>query len=215
MKPINTGALVVAALCVTSPADAAVDLATLLGNSGFEADLVHSQWTTTSPNSNFLLDAPQVNPEIVPKNETHELVAPVGANFVGILNPYDENVEGKVVHEAVPGDFKVGTVFRITIWANRGRLGGASNAGSLTSEVLVQFYGWGAGEKPMIDQSTDNWSRRPSVKIIRKFTNWRPTGGDWASQVFRFVTTKALKYVTLGITGMNHKQSSYVAFDTD
>jgi hypothetical protein len=215
MKLIKTVALVFAVLCVTSPAHAVVDLATLLGNSGFESDLVHSQWKATRPNSDFLLDAPQVNPEIIPKDEVNEVVAPIGAKFIGILNPNDENVEGKLVHDAVLGDFPVGTVFEITIWGNRGRLSGASNAGSLTSEVLVQLYGWGAGALPTINQSNDNWSRQPSVKVIQKFTNWAPTGGDWASQVFQLVTTKALKYVTLGITGKNHKQSSYVAFDTD
>ena len=225
MNLIKTVALIFAVLCVTSPADAVVDLATLLGNSGFEADpdpdeppdgwRIILQWKATMPNSDFLLEAPQVNPEIIPKDEVEELEARIGLNFVGILNPDDENVEGKLVHDAVPVNLPVGTVFEITIWGNRGRLSGASNAGSLTSEILVQLYGWGAGLLPTINQVNDNWSRTPSVKLIQKFTNWAPTGGNWRSQKFRFVTTKALKYVTLGITGKNHKQSSYVAFDTD
>ena len=123
----------------------------------------------------------------------NKVVAPIGANFIGILNPNDEKVEGKLVHEAVLADVPVGTVFEITIWGVRGRLSGASNAGSLTSEVLVSST---AGVPVRCRPSTrpnDNWSRTPSVKLIQKFTNWAPTGGDWRSQMFQFVTTKALR----------------------
>jgi hypothetical protein len=123
----------------------------------------------------------------------NEVVAPIGANFIGILNPNDEKVEGKLVDDAVLADVPVGTVFEITIWGNRGRSSGASNAGSLTSEVLVQLYGGGAGALPTINQANDNWSRTPSVKLIQKFTNWAPTGGDWRSQMLQFATTKALR----------------------
>jgi hypothetical protein len=191
----------------------AVDLAALLGNSGFEDDLDHSQWTATMPNADFLLDAPQVNPEIIPKGELDPLEAPIGSNLVGVLNPADEDIEGKLVHDPVAGSWAAGTLFEITVWANRGRLEGAGSTGDLTSEVLVQLYGWGAGAAPTIDPLTDNWSRTPSVKIVRKFTAWG-LGGDWAAQLVQF-TTKALAYVSFGMTGKNHKNASYVAFDTD
>ena len=84
MNLIKTVALVFAVLCVTSPAHAVVDLATLLGNSGFEADPEEiPQWKATMPNSDFLLEAPQVNPEIIPKDDVEELEARIGLNFIG------------------------------------------------------------------------------------------------------------------------------------
>jgi hypothetical protein len=77
--------------------------------------------------------------------------------------------------------------------------------------VHVQLLGWGAGAKPL-SSSNDTWSRKPSVKLQRTFANWG-ANGSWASETFAFVTTKALAYVSLGITGQNRAQHSYVAFD--
>jgi hypothetical protein len=81
-------------------------------------------------------------------------------------------------------------------------------------EVLVQLNGWAAGQRPILKPKTDNWSRSPSVKVVQLFTDWAENG-DWASQTFEFVTTKALQYVSLAITGVNHKNASYVAFDVE
>ena len=47
-------------------AAAQVDLGDVLGNSGFENDLVHSEWTATTPSMNYQLEAPEVNPTIEP-----------------------------------------------------------------------------------------------------------------------------------------------------
>lgn len=199
------------------PAHAAtVDLADLLENSGFEDDLKHSDWTATRANANFILNAPQVNPVIVPKDESSALVAPVGNNFIGILNPRDQNRSGKLVHAVGEGSFPAGTVFQVTVWANRGRLDKATSASftSTPSEVLVQLNGWVAGSLPKLKPRTDDWSRSPSVKVVQLFTDWAENG-EWASQTFEFVTTKALQYVSLAITGVNHKIASYVAFDVE
>jgi hypothetical protein len=142
------------------------------------------------------------------------LQAPAGKHFIGILNPNDQDISGKLVHTAVAGSFPAGTVFQVTVWANRGRLAGAKTTlfDSSPSELLVQFSGWGAGNLPTVNPNTDNWSRQPIVKKGQAFTNWA-ANGQWASQTFQFVTDKALSYVSLSIAGMNHKNASYVAFD--
>jgi len=215
------GALVTAflGLCLgwAYPAHAAtVDLANLLENSGFEDDLKHSDWMASRANPNFTLDAPKVNPVIVPKDESTRLAAPAGNNFIGILNPNDLNRSGKLVHSVVEGSFPAGTVFQVTVWANRGRLAKATSAlfTSSPSEVLVQLNGWEAGHLPVLNPKTDNWSRSPNVKVVQVFTDWAENG-EWASQTFEFVTTKDLQYVSLAITGVNHKNASYVAFDVE
>lgn len=192
------------------------DSAPILGNDGFEADLVHSQWIATTPNRTYSRGAPVVNPVIVPKGGAAPLKAPVGNNFVGILNPSDRDTSGKLVHTAVAGPFPEVTVFQVTVFANRGRLAGASMPlfDRAPSEVLLQFFGWGAGNSPTINRNTDDWSRQPSVRIRQVFTNW-VANGQWASQTFHFVTDKDLGYISLSIVGMNHKNASYVAFDVE
>ncbi|MGE4096170.1 MAG: hypothetical protein AB7G75_35660, partial [Candidatus Binatia bacterium] len=195
------------------PAEPA-DPESILGNSGFESDLTHSQWTATKPNKTYSTSAPVVNPIIVPKGKTDSLKAPAGNNFVGILNPKDQDISGKLVHTAVAGPFPEGTVFEVTIFANRGRLAGAKSSLFETSpsEVLVQFFGWGVGKLPTINPNTDDWSRRPSVRTRDVFTNWA-ANGEWASQTFQFVADRDLSYISLSVAGMNHKNASYVAFD--
>jgi predicted extracellular nuclease len=191
-----------------------LQLVSLLGNGGFDNDLVHSQWIATRPNQNYLLNAPMVSPYIVPKGGVQPLQAPTGNNFVGIQNPGDNDVSGKLVHTTVAGSFPQGTVLEVTIVANRGRLAGAKTAlfDTSPSQVLVQFFGWKAGSLPTINPNTDNWSRQPSVRIGQTFTNWA-ANGQWASQTFRFVPDRDLSYFALSIAGVNRKNASYVAFD--
>ena len=206
----SLGALAFQAPC------AAEDLATILGNSGFEADLVHSQWTATKPNKTYQFNAPVVNPTIVPKGTTTAVQAPAGNNFVGILNPRDTNISGKLVHTVVAGAFAQGTTFEVTVFANRGRLAGASTPlfDSAPSEVQVRFFGWGTGSAPTMNPNTDNWSRRPIVDIRQSFTHWA-ANGEWAFQTFAFSIDKDIQYLSLAIAGINHKNASYVAFDID
>lgn len=189
---------------------------TIPGNSGFEADLVHSQWIATTPNKTYNVKAPMVNPVVLPKGASTSLQAPAGKNFIGVLNPKDQDISGKLVHTAVAGPFPIGTVFQVTVWANRGRLAGAKTAlfETFPSEVLMQFFGWGAGSLPTINQNTDNWSRRPIMNSRVVFTNWA-SNGEWASQTFQFIADKELSYISLSIAGMNHKIASYVAFDIE
>jgi hypothetical protein len=128
----------------------------------------------------------------------------------------DQDISGKLVHTAVTGSFPQGTIFEVTIFANRGRLAGAKTAlfDSSPSEVLVQFFGWGAGSIPTINPNMDNWSRRPSVVQKQAFANWA-ANGERTSQTFQFVADRNLSYISLSIAGMNHKNASYVAFDVE
>ncbi|MGE0680808.1 MAG: hypothetical protein AB7P69_07850 [Candidatus Binatia bacterium] len=121
---------------------------------------------------------------------------------------------GKLVHNAIADSFPAGTVFQVTVIANRGRLGGAKSAvfESSPSELAVQFFGWGVGPLPTITPTTDDWSRRPSVKQSQIFSNWA-ANGQWAAQTFQFVTEQELRYLSFSLAGMNHKIASYVAFD--
>jgi hypothetical protein len=167
----------------------------------------------------YQMDAPVVNPVIMPKNASAPLEAPSGDHFIGIENPHGEDIKGRLVHDAVAGDsgdFAQGTVFEVTVWANRGRLDTASTAtfGKTPSEVTLQFFGWDTCSVPVINPSTDNWSRRPSVTLSRAFTQWAPNG-EWAYQLMQFVTPKALAYIALAVTGKNHTDFSYVAFDLE
>jgi len=198
-----------------SPALAGVvDLAALFANSGFEDDLYHAHWVSTYKSTNYVVTAPVVNPVIVPKGEAEPLEAPAGHNFVGVLNPDDADINGRLVHDATAGVFPAGTVFTLTAFANRGRLAGAPTAlfESTPSTVTFQLFGWRAGAQPVVNPYNDNWSRTPAVTVNRSFTNWGPNG-EWASQTFQFVTSAELRYVALSITVKNHKRASYAAFD--
>jgi hypothetical protein len=210
-------AVIFISLCAAyrGQAAAVIDLAAVLGNSGFEDDLIHSQWTATRPNKNYRLDAPLINPVLVPKGEADPLAAPAGAHFVGIVNPDDRDVSGKLVHAVVAGSFPQGTTFQVTVLANRGRLEGARTPlfDSAPSALRVQFFGWEAGSVPVVNPNTDDWSRRPSVNIRQSFTNWAGRNGEWATQTFQFATDKDLQYISLALIGVNHKHVSYVAFD--
>jgi Ca2+-binding RTX toxin-like protein len=183
-------------------------------SASFGADFVRSQWTATQPNTSYRVHAPVVAPTIVPKGESNPLYAPAGSNFIGILNPEDQDISGKLVHAAVAGPFPSGTVFHVTVFANRGRLAGAKTAlfEASPSEVRVQFFGWGPGSLPTINSTTDDWSRHASVRSRQAFTHWA-ANGQWFAQTFQFVTDRALSYVSLSLAGVNHRNSSYVAFD--
>ena len=117
----------------------------------------------TKKSTNYRLDAPELNPVIVPKGENSPLEAPAGDRFVGVLNPGDDDINGRLVHDAVEGPFRSGTVFTITLFGNRGRLPGAPSPGfpNWPSELTLQFFGWKAGSFPFVDPSSDNWSRTP------------------------------------------------------
>lgn len=197
-------------------AAAQVELWMVLDNIDFEDDLMHSEWTATVKSRGYLLDAPVVNPDIVPKLASVPLQAPSGDHFIGIQNPGGEDIKGRLVHDAVAGSFAQGTVFEVTVFANRGRLSASSTAAftSAPSEVTLQFFGWGAGQVPVVNPSNDNWSRSPSVTLSQAFTHWA-ANGQWAAQLMRFVTPKPIAYIALAVTGKNHSDASYAAFDLE
>ncbi len=170
-------------------------------------------WTTTKPNKNYKREAPITDPIIVPKGEVDPLHGPGGASFIGILNPKDQNVSGKVVHSIVAGPFRERTVFETNIIANRGRLESAKSTlfESAASEVQVVFSGWIAGSYPIVNPNTDDWNRKPNVVIRKTFTSWE-ANGVWREELFKFILDRDLSYVCVSIAGINHKNASYVAF---
>jgi hypothetical protein len=208
--------LVVAFVAVKAIGAPVIDLADVLGNISFEDDLFADQWTATIKSSTYRLDAPTINPVIIPNGAVEPLNAPVGAgdNFVGVLNPADDDINGRLVHDAVSGPFPAGTAFTVTVFGNRGRLTSAPTPlfPSAPSELTLQFFGWKAGTFPFVDPSSDNWSRTPAIVISRRFANWA-ANGEWASETFTFTITQTLQFISVAVTGKNHKAASYVAFD--
>ncbi len=142
------------------------------------------------------------------------MVAPAQTHFVGVLNSGDDDINGRLVHDAVMGSFPAGTKFTVTVYGNRGRLAAAPSATfpANPSELTLQFFGFTTGAVPVVDPSNDNWNRTPKVLLSRVFTNWG-SNGNWRSQTFQFVTPQALAYISLSVTGKNHNSASYVAFD--
>jgi hypothetical protein len=70
------------------------------------------------------------------------------------------------------------------------------------------------GVYPWSTRATITGAAPPSVTLSQAFTQWAPNG-EWAAQVMQFVTPKALAYVALAVTGKNHTDVSYVAFDLE
>ena len=220
-------AVIVAVLSIGArPAQAvSVDLFGVLGNAGFENDLVHSQWTVTKPNSSYQNDVP-VNPIIFPldpccSNGTllPALTAPAGNNFIGVLNPTEnEDRKGKLAHVAVANSYASGTTFDIIVWGNRGRLNSNGNTnsfipgGSSAQTLRVRFMGWGAGALPTVN-SSDDWTRAFAVNTSLPFTNWG-SPGQWTSQEFHFTTPVNLEFLSLALVLQNNNHDQYVASDT-
>ena len=211
-----TASLAVPAAAVT------IDLALVLGNSGYEAGTT-AQWTATMPNTQYISPVP-VNPSIQPldpccTNGTllPTLVAPVGSHFVGVAtDPDTVDEKGKLVHTALAQSFAADTIFQVTVWANRGRLntnGNTNSAMPAAPPILsVALYGWGAGATPTVTAATDNWSRTRSYNNSQSYANYG-TPGQWTSQTFSWAPGIALSYISLGITGQNQNHDQYIAWD--
>ena len=120
--------------------------------------------------------------------------------------------------------FPIGSSIVVTVCGARGHLLDdfpgpgedvfSPNVGKPSPQLRVQFLGWKAGPTPVVDAATDNWNRTPALKSVSTpFTAWARSG-RWACQSFSFgPTTKLLAYVALGISGINHRAGTYVAFD--
>src|SRR5262245_61968438 len=112
MKP----ARFVGAMCVgvwalsAAPAHGQVQLCVVLGNPRFESCPVSpDEWMATAPNANYDLDAPECSPPIVPKSLGSALVAQSGSEFIGVVNAFDDDLSGRLVHDAVAGVWPAGT----------------------------------------------------------------------------------------------------------
>jgi hypothetical protein len=185
---------------------------------------VHSQWTVTKPNSSYQNTVP-VNPLILPLNPCCSngttlpaLTAPVGNNFIGVLNPtLQGDLKGKLAHDAVAHSYASGTTFDIIVWGNRGRLNSNGNTnsfipgGSGAQTLNVRFMGWGAGALPTVN-SADDWTRAFAVNTSLPFTNWG-SPGQWTSQEFQFTTPVNLAYLSLALSLQNNNHDQYVASD--
>jgi hypothetical protein len=209
------------ALSATASAAAPVDLYFVLGNAGYEDDLVHSQWTVTKPNATYTSTVP-VNPMIEPLDPAFNdgtllpaLVAPVGDNFIGVENPtLNDDIKGKLAHDSVAGAFSSADEYVVVVWGNRGRLDSNGNTTSTfpgsAPVINVQFLTWGAGSVPTVD-ANDNWSRSPT-STSTLFTNWGDPG-EWTSQTFTFTRVANFSYLALAISGQNNNHDQYVAWD--
>jgi len=205
---------------------ATVSLSAVLGNSGYEDDLIHSQWTDTKPNANYINSVP-VNPVIIPLDPNFSngttlpaLTAPAGNNFVGVLNgTLNSDLNGKLAHNVVAGNYAPNAdTFEVTVWANRGRLGtnGNTNSAVTTSPPTldVRMLGFSSVAAPTVTSSNDNWSTTIRLTALGSFTNWGAPG-QWTSQTFSFTNTSTftLSWITLTVTGQNHNHDQYVAWD--
>jgi hypothetical protein len=216
--------LLLCALLVSAAAPAAaitVDLALVLGNSGYETGTT-AQWTTTRPNAMYILSVP-VDPVIFPLDPCcpgtgtllPQLVAPVGDHFVGVPNDtLNADLNGKLAHDALQMSFAADTEFQVVVWANRGRLDSNGNLVpdfpnlNAAPELNVQLRGWGAGSLPTVDATNDDWSRNPQ----QTQTLWG-NPGQWTSQTFTFTNSVAWEFISLSISGLNHNHDQYVAWD--
>jgi hypothetical protein len=191
-------------LLAPSPAraQACVDLCQALDNGGFEQGLPF--WTCSQPNDNYRCP---LDPGVVPGG-------PDG-NFVEIENPFDEDVAGKLVHDAQPAAFAAGTCFRVRLLAVRGRYTGGGFPGAPPTAHLA-ILGWGPGRQPVIDPDEDNWSRRPSAMSCKaRFTNWAAPDVWSLPQTFECTAQRDVAFVSLTMAGVNHSRDTYVALDCD
>jgi hypothetical protein len=207
-----------ALVCVAGPAVAqasCTDLCSVLPNCGFDAGF--AGWTCTRPNGNY-----ECQPPFGPELDVPAAIAPGPDDaFVGVLNPGDRDIAGKVVHDAeripyTPG----GTCFEVKVWANRGRLPNPLTPFvGAPPTVLVRVLGWTSGPDPLVapvvDPATDNWSRRPNAMncAFPAFLFTPASQGQWVPQVFQCTATQHLSWVSLSIAGVNHSHDSYAAFD--
>jgi hypothetical protein len=219
---------------------AIIDLSAVLANSGYELGNTTS-WTPMFPNSayqplgtNFnvsdgvpppALTISPLDPCCSTGSPTlSALTAPVGNYFVGVKNPTEEgDYKGKLGHDALlapSGTWSTSDTYQITLWGNRGRLGGGEGApntngtfGSASPPSLsLRFLVWTPGSTPTVIANTDNWTRSPSNSFLSTFTNWGDPG-EWTSQAFSFTMPSNRAYLSVTLAGLNNNHDQYVAWD--
>ncbi len=195
-----------------------VDLCQVLANGGFAQGLQF--WQCSEPNNNYRCPPEPGAP--TPNVPAFIIPGPDGG-FIGVLNPNDEDIAGKVVHNPQLRNDQAGTCYRAHILVNRGRL---SNPvlpfTSAAPTVHLRIQGWRPltpppGPAPVLDPEEDVWSRRPTAMNCQfSFTNYAAPG-QWTAnpQTFTCVAQQPVAYVSLSISGVNHRHDSYVAFDCD
>jgi len=201
---------------------AALDVATLFSNIGFEAGNL-SGWTLTQPNTDYVVSlSPTVNPSIDPAdlaNNPATLNAAAGTYFTGLKRVGDTgaDLKYKLAHTATAINVPTGTVFTVTVFGNRGRLEPFDTPAS-TGDALVRIFGWIAGTQPTVTPSTDNWSRTISWNPATQ-THTFGADGTWVSQTFTFDPAAAgrdaatLKWLSISIAARNNNHDQYVAID--
>jgi hypothetical protein len=220
---------------VTTAEAAVINLNLVLSNSGYESGLTN--WTATFPGSTYQPLGANfgVNPTIQPLNPLFSngtllaaLTAPVGSNFIGVLNPTDEgDLKGKLAHSVVSAmsvlgtpSFAVGDTFEVTVWANRGRLATNGNTTSIfpsttgDPELNVQLRRWPTTQvaTPVLTANPESWTG--SDTVLNQFFDFSLLApGQWGSQKFTFVLTAASSFITLSIAGQNNNHDQYVAWD--
>lgn len=201
------------------PCPSPVNLCTVLANGGFSQGLQF--WDCSEPNNNYRCQPEQNAP--TPNVPASAIPGPDGP-FIGVLNPNDEDIAGKVVHDPQlrsPVD-PVGTCYQAHLTVNRGRLSDPTKLFTgAAPTVHVRIQGWRPltpppGPTPVLDPEEDVWSRRPTAMNCQlPFTNYAAPGFWSGIQTLQCFATQPVAYVSLSISGVNHSHDSYVAFDCD
>ena len=204
---------------------ATLDLASIIANPSFDAALVPVDWTATQPNTSYPSAVP-VNPVINPVDPTLNdgttlpaLTAQFGPNFVGVRNPpLTEDLKGKLVSNAIATSIAADAVLQLHVYGNRGRLDTNGNlngefpSAASAPRLRVQFWGFGAGALPTVNDS-DDWTRSEASKITQTFDFSTTAPGEWAQETFSFAPGVALDYVAVALIGQNLNHDQYVAID--
>jgi hypothetical protein len=172
-------------------------------------------WTPTMPNLNYSFDAPECNPNGPACPNAMPPMDSVG-NFVGVLNPDDDDVSGKLTHRAIPGPWPAGTCFAVTINAKCDYCVSPSPPRATKCSVKVQVKGWTAGSIPIVNPNTDNWSRRELFTCTQSvFPSGGGDPGDVSPMVLCCPNTggKDIAFITWSISGVNQRHGTYVTVD--
>jgi hypothetical protein len=199
-----------------------IDVQDVFANAGFEQGTL-SGWNVMLPSTVYATSM-SLDPSIDPADPTHStatLSAPSGAYFTGLSDPgTTANYDFKLVYNAVPINVATGTVFLVTVYANRGDLE-PNSAPVSTANLQVNVFGWTSGAQPTpILTLGDNWSRtinwiNPAYKSVN-FTG--VADGSWTSETFTFdpntsgKDASTIKYLSMSIVGVTHS-NQYVAVD--
>ena len=195
MNKIGALAFTFVVLLPVNAIGAQVDLATVLENGGFEDDVLADQWTATKKSTNYRLDAPELDPVIVPKGENDPLEAPaeIASSACSIRATTTSTAGSCTTQWRAPSARARCSRSPCSAIAAASRARRVPRFPNWPPELTLQFFGWKAGSFPFVDPSSDNWSRTPAVLLSQSFTKWA-ANGDWAVQIFKFTNNQTLQY---------------------